>query len=98
MKPTRYFVEYTDAEAYKGELDWHRARDPESPESHVDPARYRCSHDCADLEAARTFTKTHSECIIYERCNIEDVTPSEDPPGLLWDYEAEFVEDSCWHA
>jgi len=31
---------------------------------------------------------------ILKKVNIEDVTPPEDPPGLLWDWEEELVEES----
>lgn len=29
--------------------------------------------------------------VVYERFNFEDVSPSGDPRGLLWDYETRYV-------
>ena len=31
--------------------------------------------------------------VIHKRINVVDVTPEGDPPGLLWDWEDEYLED-----
>jgi len=92
-RPKRYIVEYDDEAKYRAEVDRHRAGDPEHPEAHADPARYRETEEFDDLFPARVFAAKHNGWIMYERRNIRDVTPSEDPPGLLWEWDEEYLEE-----
>jgi len=31
---------------------------------------------------------------LRERCNIRDVTPLGDPPGILWDYDVRIIDEA----
>lgn len=92
-RPKRYAVEYDDEAKYQAEVDYWRARDPECPEAHADPAKYRVTEEFDDLAGARAFAAGHNGWIMYERRNIRDVTPREDPPGLLWEWDEEWIEE-----
>jgi hypothetical protein len=54
---------------------------------------------CDDLEVTRSRARAYASmngawAQVIERIGIEDVTPSGDPPGLIWDWSDEwFVEE-----
>lgn len=45
-----------------------------------------------DLESARVIVSHHGGQI-YHRVNFVDVTPHEDSPGLLWEWEDVVVDE-----
>lgn len=47
----------------------------------------RDAPDVAYLIAQAQAEQNDCTVLIYERVGIHDVTPSEDPPGLIWDWE-----------
>lgn len=93
MKPSRFVVEYQDADAVAEESRKAAAQGGE-PEDY-DPSLTAEAKSFDTLEEARKFKRQHEgeSPIIYERKNIRDVTPRGDPRGLLWEWDTEMVED-----
>lgn len=80
-KPARYFVEWYDPEP-----------DDVAERDAIDPRDLRHEDDFGDLASARK--RAAEKCgAIYERYNFRDVTPDEDPPGILWDWDERMLED-----
>ena len=88
MRPKRYRVEYDDPERFEVEVTHHGG-----DAAFADPAYYRRDHDADTLEGARDFARTCVAPVIYERINVRDETPPEDPPGFLWEWDERFVDD-----
>lgn len=80
MKPTRFYLEWDVAGP---DDDGPDLRTVDLDESTVDPRP----------AALRKSAEHGVTVIVMERVGITDVTPPEDPPGLLWDYEPTFVDD-----
>jgi len=79
MKPKRYVLLYEVREM---------GDDPEAPPPFE-------SREFDMLSAARrTAKRCDGYWQILKRVNIRDVTPAEDPPGLLWDWDEKFIEES----
>lgn len=87
-KPLRYFVQYDNPELFAKAV----AEAGGNPEL-TDPVDYVRDRSFASLSAARAFKARHRGAVLYERVNIRDVTPDDDPQGLLWDFDERLVED-----
>lgn len=92
MKPSRYYVEWESTRLVKA------ARAQGVPDDAIDPASVCVQKDVTDLGTARLLaTRLRREgnllVCIYERKNLRDETPPEDPPGILWDWDSELVEE-----
>jgi hypothetical protein len=89
MKPAPYFVEYWKTEW----VEEARAKVGDD----FDPSDVTDSKGFATLASARKFFAQCQARLegprIYLRTNLRDVTPDEDPPGLLWEWDTELVED-----
>lgn len=78
MRPTRYYVE------------WDATPDPD-----VDALDLRIENVGEDRDEAIRVAKRiarENNCVVQviERTNIHDVTPPEDPPGLIWDWDEDW--------
>lgn len=80
MKPAQYAVEFG-----------------QPTEEDEDPTSYRKESNFKTLKAARDFydkvAAKNQGPVLYERVNLTDVTPEEDPPGILWSWDRKYVEE-----
>ncbi len=88
-KPTRYCVEYWDSKLVR------EARSKYGED--FDPADVVMCKNFESLESAQAF---FAKCVfkkegpmLLERVDLRDVTPEEDPPGLLWGWDTKMLAD-----
>lgn len=66
-------------------------------EAEVDGEPIMEEKDCASRNYARSLAikmgAANGYGAVVERKHLTDVTPAGDPPGLLWDYETEVLEE-----
>lgn len=86
-RPSDFFVAYEDTARFKAAVAKYG--------SEPDPVFYAVDRNFTTLAEARRFAARHASEYprIYRRKNFVDVTPACDPPGLLWDYEEEMIDD-----
>lgn len=102
MRPARFRVDYES----KRRVDAYLLAHPDDPNLEAaDPFQLLESEEWHSIVAARKRAQAvarENDCtvLIYERLGIHDVTPPEDPPGLIWDWDAEelVAEVQPWEA
>lgn len=85
-RPSTYYLEWDAATG--PDVEQPELRSEDIPRSGVRES-LKAARDRAD-DISREFGVT---VIVMRRVNVEDVTPAGDPPGLIWDWESDFVED-----
>jgi hypothetical protein len=93
-KPSRYYVDYEDAELIARELKRHGGE-----HDLVDPATIVSWEDFDSFEDARTFQQVQNKdgryACLKERQHLVDESPPGYPEWTCWDSEDEIIEDSA---
>jgi hypothetical protein len=94
LPPKRYFVWHEDAQ----KIETMRAANDGNLSDDCEPDDISSQHSFDSLAQARKFAGKLSKMKlaiwgIYERYDITDVTPEEDPPGLIWDWNERMIDE-----
>lgn len=94
MRPSRYMIQFESKTkvgayllAHPEDKDLVNAT-PDDTYAYVDAGEYL---PAARIQAQEIAAFHDTTAVIYERVGLEDVTPSEDIPGLVWDWSEERV-------